>query len=257
MLELVNICKKFNAGSVDEMTLFDNFNLQVETGEFIAIVGSNGSGKTSMLNLICGSMQPDSGEVRIGGHNIVNEKEFMRYNRIGRVYQNTSLGTCPHMTMLENMALADNKGKKYNLTRGVNKKRIDFYKEQLSAVGLGLEDKLDVKMGALSGGQRQVVALIMATMCPLDFLILDEHTAALDPRTADIVMHLTDTMVREKNLTAMMVTHNLRYAVDYGSRMLMLDKGKVVLDRAGEDKKVTTVDDVLEIFNKISIECGN
>ncbi|MBR4867636.1 MAG: ATP-binding cassette domain-containing protein, partial [Clostridia bacterium] len=126
-----------------------------------------------------------------------------------------------------------------------------------ASVGLGLEDKLDVKMGALSGGQRQVVALIMATMCPLDFLILDEHTAALDPRTADIVMHLTDTMVREKNLTAMMVTHNLRYAVEYGSRMMMLDKGKIVLDHAGEEKKKTTVDDVLEVFNKISIECGN
>lgn len=176
---------------------------------------------------------------------------------MGRVYQNPAAGTCPNLTMLENLSLADNKGKTFGLSRAVNKKRVDFYREQLQSLGLGLEDKLDVKMGALSGGQRQAVSLLMATMTPLRFLILDEHTAALDPKTAEIIMELTDKVVREKHLTAMMVTHNLRYAVEYGDRVLMMDRGHVVLDRAGEEKKNTSIDDILEMFNQISIVCGN
>ena len=169
----------------------------------------------------------------------------MRYKKIGRVYQNPSMGTCPNMTILENLSLADNKGKHFGLGIGVSKKRINDYKQMLSALGLGLEDKLNVKMGSLSGGQRQAVALLMATMTPLDFLILDEHTAALDPHTADIIMELTDKIVREKKLTAIMVTHNLRYAVEYGSRLIMMDKGHIVLDVKGEKKKNTKVEDIL------------
>ena len=155
------------------------------------------------------------------------------------------------------MALADNKNKLFGLQCGVSKRRVEYYREQLSSLHLGLEDKLNVRMGAFSGGQRQAVALVMATMSPLSFLILDEHTAALDPSTADRIMELTDKVVREKKLTALMVTHNLRYAVEYGSRILMMDKGHVVLDKAGEEKKNTTVNDLLGIFNQISIECGN
>ena len=167
------------------------------------------------------------------------------------------MGTCPSMTILENMALAYNKGKLYGLGRGTNKARIEYYREQLAQLGLGLEDKMDVKVGSLSGGQRQAMSLLMSTMTPLEFLILDEHTAALDPKTADIIMELTNKVVQEKHLTAMMVTHNLRYAVEYGSRLIMMDKGHIVLDKAGEEKVNTKVDDILDIFTKISIECGN
>ena len=257
MLELKNISKTYNPGTVTEMCLFKDFELAVKDGEFVSIVGSNGSGKTSMLNIICGSIPIDSGDCLIGGESINKQKDFVRYKKIGRVYQNPSMGTCPNMTILENLSLADNKGKHFGLGIGVSKKRINDYKQMLSALGLGLEDKLNVKMGSLSGGQRQAVALLMATMTPLDFLILDEHTAALDPHTADIIMELTDKIVREKKLTAIMVTHNLRYDVEYGSRLIMMDKGHIVLDVKGEKKENTKVEDILDLFTSISIECGN
>ena len=257
MLEIRDITKVYHPGTITEHRLFDHFSLQVEEGQFVAIVGSNGSGKTSMLNIICGSIPIDSGDCLIGGESINKQKDFVRYKKIGRVYQNPSMGTCPNMTILENLSLADNKGKHFGLGKGVSRKRIDDYKAMLSTLGLGLEDKLNVKMGSLSGGQRQAVALLMATMTPLDFLILDEHTAALDPHTADIIMELTDKIVREKKLTAIMVTHNLRYAVEYGSRLIMMDKGHIVLDVDGEKKKNTKVEDILDLFTSISIECGN
>lgn len=257
MLEIQNITKVYNPGTITEHCLFDRFSLTVEEGQFVAIVGSNGSGKTSLLNIICGSIPIEGGDVLVDGQSIARMKDYQRYAAMGRVYQNPAAGTCPNLTMLENLSLADNKGKTFGLSRAVNKKRVDFYREQLQSLGLGLEDKLDVKMRALSGGQRQAVSLLMATMTPLRFLILDEHTAALDPKTAEIIMELTDKVVREKHLTAMMVTHNLRYAVEYGDRVLMMDRGHVVLDRAGEEKKNTSIDDILEMFNQISIVCGN
>ena len=257
MLEVRNITKIYNQGTVTEHTLFKDFSLTVEEGQFVSIVGSNGSGKTSLLNIICGSIPIESGEVLVDGTPITKLKEYQRYASMGRVYQDPAAGTCPGLTMLENLSLADNKGKPFGLSRGVNRKRISDYRDQLHALGLGLEDKLDVKMGALSGGQRQAVALLMATMTPLKFLILDEHTAALDPKTAEVIMELTGKVVREKKLTAMMVTHNLRYAVEYGDRILMMNQGHVVLDRAGAEKKATGIDDVLGMFNRISIECGN
>ena len=257
MLELKNITKIYNQGTISETCLFDNFNLKIPEGEFLSIVGSNGSGKTSMLNIICGSIPIEGGEVLIAGENIVKMKDFQRYRTIGRVYQDPSLGTCPNLTMLENMSLADNKGKPFGLGRGINKARENYYKEQLSILGLGLENKMHVKLGALSGGQRQAAALIMSTLTPIKFLILDEHTAALDPKTADIIMELTGKVVKEKQITAMMVTHNLRYAVEYGTRLIMMDKGQIVMDRGGEEKQKTEVDDILDVFTKISIECGN
>ena len=161
------------------------------------------------------------------------------------------------MTILENMALADNKGKPFNLLPGTNKARIDFYRDQLKILGLGLEDKMGVKVGVLSGGQRQAMALLMSTMTPIEFLILDEHTAALDPKTADIIMELTGKIVAEKHLTTIMVTHNLRFAVEYGNRLLMMHQGHAVMDKKGEEKVNTKVDDILDMFNAISIECGN
>lgn len=257
MLELRGISKIYNPGTVTELCLFDDFSFKVADGEFVSVVGSNGSGKTSMLNIICGSIPVSGGEVLIDGKNINSLREYKRYRMIGRVYQNPAAGTCPDMTILENMSLADNKGKLYGLSFGVNNSRKDYYKEQLSSLGLGLEDKLDVKLGALSGGQRQAVSLLMATLTPIDFLILDEHTAALDPRTAEIIMTLTDKIVKEKKLTAIMVTHNLRYAVEYGTRLVMMDKGNIILDKSGKEKQDVKVEDILDIFNKISIECGN
>lgn len=257
MLELKNINKYYNPGTVNEMCLFNNFNLQIDDGEFVAVVGSNGSGKTSMLNIICGSIPVESGQVLLDGKDITREKEFKRNRRIGRVYQNTALGTCPAMTILENMSLADNKGKSFGLKRGTNKARIDYYRELLSQLNLGLEDKLNVKVGSLSGGQRQAMALLMSTMTPIEFLILDEHTAALDPKTAELIMELTDKVVKEKHLTTIMVTHNLRFAVEYGNRIIMMHQGEAVMDLKDEEKKNMNVDAILSKFNEISIECGN
>ena len=257
MIELRGVSKTYNPGTVTELCLFEDFNLTVKDGEFVSVVGSNGSGKTSMLNIICGSIPVSAGDVLIDGKSINSLHEYERYRHIGRVYQNPAAGTCPSMSILENMSLADNKGKRYGLSFGVNNARKEYYREQLSTLGLGLEDKLNVKMGSLSGGQRQAVSLLMATMTPIEFLILDEHTAALDPHTAEIIMELTDKVIREKHLTAIMVTHNLRYAVEYGTLLLMMDRGHIILDRSGKEKQDATVDDLLEIFNKISIECGN
>ncbi|MGM9592055.1 MAG: ABC transporter ATP-binding protein [Oscillospiraceae bacterium] len=257
MIQLRGVSKTYNPGTVTELCLFEDFNLTVKDGEFVSVVGSNGSGKTSMLNIICGSIPVSDGDVLIDGKSINSLHEYERYRHIGRVYQNPAAGTCPSMSILENMSLADNKGKRYGLSFGVNNARREYYREQLSTLGLGLEDKLNVKMGSLSGGQRQAVSLLMATMTPIEFLILDEHTAALDPHTAEIIMELTDKIIREKHLTAIMVTHNLRYAVEYGTRLLMMDRGHIILDKSGEEKQDATVDDLLEIFNKISIECGN
>ena len=257
MLKLQNINKYYNAGTINEMCLFENFNLTIHDSEFVSVVGSNGSGKTSMLNIICGSIPVDSGQVIINDTNITHMPEYKRQRTIGRVYQNPAMGTCPSMTILENMSLADNKGKAFNLRRGTNKQRIDFYRSQLKSLGLGLEDKLHVKVGSLSGGQRQAMALLMSTMTPIEFLILDEHTAALDPKTAEIIMELTDKIVKEKKLTTIMVTHNLRYAVEYGNRLLMMHQGHAVIDKAGGEKAGIQIDDILDQFNKISIECGN
>lgn len=257
MLELKHIQKYYNQGTVNEMCLFHDFNLNIRRGEFVSVVGSNGSGKTSLLNIICGSIPLDQGTILINNKDITRMPEFKRQRTIGRVYQNPSMGTCPNMTILENMALADTKGKSFNLRKGTDRQRIDSYRELLSTLGLGLEDKLDVKVGVLSGGQRQAMALLMSTMTPIEFLILDEHTAALDPKTAEIIMELTGKIVKEKNLTTIMVTHNLRYAVEYGNRILMMHQGQAILDRSGEEKKQTKVEDLLEQFNTISIECGN
>lgn len=257
MLELQNIYKSFNVGTIDEKILFTDFNLNIADGEFVAIVGSNGSGKTTALNIVSGDVKPDSGSVILDGKNITKQKNYQRAAKIARVFQNPSMGTSPSMTIMENMSIADNKGKRYGLTKGLNTKRRDFYRSQLELLGMGLENRMETPTGALSGGQRQALALIMATMKTPTLLLLDEHTAALDPKSSDIVMTLTEKVVKEKKITTLMVTHNLRYAVEYGTRAIMMHEGGIVLDISGEKKKQHSIDDYLKIFNEISIECGN
>ena len=257
MLELCDIYKTFNRETVNEQTLFSGFSLKVEQGDFISVVGSNGSGKTTMLNVISGSIPIDGGKVILDGRDITKLPEFKRAAKIGRVFQDPSVGTVPRMTIFENMSIAENKGKPYGLSFAVGKKKLDRFRESVRELDLGLEDKMDIPVGLLSGGQRQAIALLMATMTPISFLILDEHTAALDPKTAEIIMKITDRIVKEKKLTAVMVTHNLRYAVEYGNRILMLHHGGIVLEKQGVAKTETAVDDLLSVFNSISIECGN
>ena len=257
MLELLDITKRFNAGTVDETTVFDGFNFKVENGEFVSVIGSNGSGKTTLLNLICGSLSPDDGKILFNGKDITSVSEYKRAKMIGRVFQDPKTGTCPDLTILENMALADNKNKAFGLGKWVNKKRIEYYRTLLEQCNMGLENRLGVQVGTLSGGQRQALALIIANMTDLELLILDEHIAALDPKSSQTVMELTDRLVKKHKITTLMVTHNLRFAVEYGSRLVMMHEGAAVMDIKGEEKENARVEDLLEVFDKISIEKGN
>lgn len=257
MLELNNITKRFNVGTVDESTVFDNFNFKVDKGEFVSIIGSNGSGKTTLLNLVCGSLKPDDGKIIFNGNDITNVSEFKRAKIIGRVFQEPKIGTCADLTILENMALADNKNSHFGLGKCVNKKRIDYYKNLLEQCNMGLENRLGVQVGTLSGGQRQALALVIANMTDIELLILDEHIAALDPKSSERVMDLTKNLVEKNGITTMMVTHNLRFAVEYGSRLVMMHEGNAVLDIKGQQKKDAKVEDLLKIFDEISLEKGN
>ena len=257
MIELKNITKYYNPGTVTETCVFDNFNLKIDDNQFLSVVGSNGSGKTSMLNIICGSIPIDQGNIIIDGKDITKKPEFNRMKNIGRVYQNPAFGTCPSMNIIENLSMAENKNKKFDLMPLVNKNKIDEYKEILKRLNLGLEDKIYTKVGSLSGGQRQAISLLMATLTNIDFLILDEHTAALDPKTADKIMELNDEIIKEKKLTSIMVTHNLRYAVEYGNRLIMMHEGNIIIDKSGIDKENIKIDDLLDKFAQISVELGN
>lgn len=257
MIEIKNIHKFYNIGEVTESCIFEDFSLDIKDNEFLSIVGSNGSGKTTLLNIICGSIPVEHGRIVLDGKDITHLPEYKRMKKIGRVYQNPALGTCPSLNIIENLSLAENKDKSFNLLPLVNNDRIDYYRELLKSLNLGLEDKMHVKVGALSGGQRQAIALLMTTLNDIDFLILDEHTAALDPKTADIIMEITNDVVKRKNITTIMVTHNLRYAVNYGNRLVMLHQGKNIFDKEGLAKSSLKVDDILDLFTSISIECGN
>ena len=257
MLQLKNITKVFLPGTQDENVLFNNLNLTINDKEFVSIVGSNGSGKTTLLNLICSSLTPDGGSIVFDNNDITKLKQHKRARFIGRVMQDPKSGTCPSLTILENMALADNKNRHYGLTRAINQKRIDYYKSLLEKCGIGLENRLSAVVGTLSGGQRQALALVIANMNDIKLLILDEHTAALDPKSSETVMRITDEFVKEKNVTAIMVTHNLRFAVQYGTRLIMMHAGQFVMDIKGEQKQNATVDTLLDKFNSISIESGN
>lgn len=257
LLSLKNIAKSFSKGTVDEMNLFTDFNLDISEGEFVSIVGSNGSGKTALLNIISGSTKIDQGNIYLKDININKMSEHQRAKKLARVYQDPALGTAPHLTVIENLALADNKGKPYNLSFALNKKKKADYYALLKSLNMGLEDKMQTPVASLSGGQRQALALLMATMQPVDILLLDEHTAALDPKTSEEIMMLTNRIIQEKKITTLMVTHNLRYAVTYGNRLLMLNQGEIIIDKKEEEKENIDVDDLLKTFNEISVECGN
>lgn len=256
-VQLEHICKTFGQGTTSESELFHDFNFSAARGSFVSIVGSNGSGKTTLLNILCGSILPDSGRISVGGKEIGRLSEHRRARFIGRVFQDPAAGTCPKLTVLENLALADNKDRSFGLSAGVSKKRVDFYRSQLELLKLGLENKLHQPVESLSGGQRQALALLICTMTPLRLLILDEHTAALDPKSSENVMELTEQIVQKKQLTVLMVTHNLKYALRYGNRLLMMHRGKIVLDSAGQEKQALQMCDLVSRFDEISLEDGN
>jgi putative ABC transport system ATP-binding protein len=257
MLKLDGIDKTFFPGTLDETVLFRKFNLTMAKNDFISVIGSNGSGKSTLLNLVCGTLFPDNGKILLHDSDITKSKDYERAAYIARVYQDPSKGSCNSFSILENMALADNKGKPYGFRRAVNKDRLDYYRTQLELLHLGLENRLNDKVKNLSGGQRQALAIITATLTPHEILVLDEHTAALDPKTAETIMELTNEIVEKKELTTIMVTHNLKFALQYGNRLLMMHQGEAIMDCAGEEKKNVELNEILDKFNEISIEFGN
>ena len=257
MLKLENINKSFNIGTVDETQIFDNFNLEIRDNEFVSIIGSNGSGKTTLLNMIGGSDYAQSGKILFDGVDISPQKEYRRAEYIARVFQDPKVGTCAGLSVLENMSLADNKTKKFGLSFAINKKRADYYKDLLRECDMGLEAKLNTQVNSLSGGQRQALALVIANMNKSKLMILDEHTAALDPKSSDIIMELTNKFARKNKASTLMVTHNLKHALNYGSRIIMMHEGHIVLDKSEKDKDTLVLQDVLNLFNEISIEAGN
>lgn len=250
MLKILGLCKVFNTNTINENKVFDNFNVDIKKGEFVTIIGSNGAGKSTLLNLISGNISVDSGLILLDGKDVSHKDEFKRAKQIGRVYQNPSLGVSPNMTILENLSLADNKGKRYGLSFVINKKRIDYYKELLTKIDLGLENKLYNKVTLLSGGQRQALTLMMAVMSEPKLLLLDEHTAALDPKTSAKVMEITKEVVKEKGITTIMVTHNMKHALECGNRLLMMHQGKIIIDVKGKEKKNLTTEKLMEMFSK-------
>ena len=257
MLEIKNVHKTFNKGTINEKKALNGVNLHLDPGDFVTIIGGNGAGKSTTLNMVAGVYPIDQGTIILDGKDISDLPEYKRAYMLGRVFQDPMMGTAAGMQIEENMAMANRRGKKRGLSWGITKKEKEMFKEKLQMLDLGLEDRMTSKVGLLSGGQRQAMALLMSTMTPIEFLILDEHTAALDPKTAELIMQLTDKIVKEKNLTTVMVTHNLRYAVEYGNRLLMMHQGEAVMDLSAKEKQELKVEDILEKFNAISIECGN
>ena len=249
MLELKNIHKTFNAGTVNEKKAIDNLELTLENGDFVTVIGGNGAGKSTMLNLIAGVFPVDEGTIRLNGFNLTHLPEHKRARHLGRVFQDPMMGTAATMGIEENLALAYRRGKSRGLGSGITGAEREIYREKLKTLGLGLEDRMTSKVGLLSGGQRQALTLLMATLQKPDLLLLDEHTAALDPKTADKVLQLTEEIVARDQLTTLMVTHNMKNAIQYGNRLIMMDAGRVVVDIRGEEKKNLSVRDLLEKFN--------
>lgn len=251
-LEIKDIHKTFNKGTINEKVALDGVNLQLNEGDFVTIIGGNGAGKSTTLNAVAGVWPVDSGSIIIGGNDVTGLPEHKRAKFLGRVFQDPMTGTAATMSIDENMALAARRGKKRTLKWGVTKAEREFFKEKLRELDLGLEDRLTSKVGLLSGGQRQAVTLLMASLQKPELLLLDEHTAALDPKTAAKVLELSDKIIEENHLTAMMVTHNMKDAIAHGNRLIMMHEGKVIYDVSGEEKKNLHVSDLLAKFEEAS-----
>lgn len=251
MLELNQIHKIFNEGTPDEKIAIDHINLTLKPGDFVTVIGSNGAGKSTLMNIISGVLVPDIGEIQIAGKNVTTMSEYKRSKMIGRVFQDPMAGTAPSMTIEENLAMAYSRNKTRTFRRGVTKKRRDYFREVLESLHLGLENRLSAKVGLLSGGERQALSLLMATFTEPSILLLDEHTAALDPSRAELITNLTREIVGKYQLTTLMVTHNMQQAIDLGNRLIMMDKGQIILEVDAENKKNLTIEGLLEEFKRI------
>lgn len=251
MLEIQHITKTFEKGTVNEHVAIRDMSITLEEGEFVTVVGSNGAGKSTLFNAICGSFLVDQGHILLDGTDITYQSEHERARKIGRVFQDPMKGTAPNMTIEENLALAYTRAASHAnpLALAVNKKKISFFRENLARYHMGLEDRMKTKIGLLSGGQRQVVTLLMCTLAVPKLLLLDEHTAALDPATAEKVMEITKTIVAEHNITTMMITHNLKQSLTTGTRTIMLDSGEIILDISGKERENMTMDDLIKRYS--------
>ena len=250
MLQLKSIHKTFNESTPDEKRALDGIDLTLTTGDFVTVIGSNGAGKSTLMNVIAGVLTPDFGDVTIENRVVTNLKEHKRSRFIGRVFQDPMAGTAPNMTIEENLSMAFSRNNRRSLHKGVTKKRRAFFKEQLASLHLGLEDRLNAKVGLLSGGERQALSLLMATFTKPNILLLDEHTAALDPSRAQLIIEITKDVVERFKLTTLMVTHNMQQAVDVGSRLIVMDSGKIIAHYDKEEKKNLTIEKLLEEFKK-------
>lgn len=253
MLRIQELYKVFNENTINENKVFSKFSLDVNKGDFISIIGSNGAGKSTLLNIISGNIECDEGAILVDKEDVSNKDEYKRSKQIGRVFQDPSLGVAPNMTILENLSLADNKGKTYGLSFGINKRRIEYYKSILKELDLGLEDKLYNKVNLLSGGQRQALTLLMAILSGPKLLLLDEHTAALDPKTSLMIMNITEKLVKETGITTLMVTHNLKQAIKSGNRLIMMHRGEILIDVKDEEKEKLTSSKLMELFKEANI----
>jgi putative ABC transport system ATP-binding protein len=254
LLTIENLYKGFNQNTINENMLFQDLNLSIREGDFVTVIGSNGAGKSTLLNIVSGSIEEDEGLITLEDKDLSRLMEFKRSKLIGRVFQDPSKGTASSMTILENLSMAYNKNKAFDLSLGISKKNVDKFKNMLLQLNLGLEDKLNTKVGLLSGGQRQALCLLMAVMNKPKLLLLDEHTAALDPKTSELIVELTEKIVRDNNITTLMVTHNLNHAVKLGNRLIMMHRGSIVLDIKGEEKKQLNTNKLIEYFNNLQGE---
>ena len=252
MLKITNLHKTFNPGTVNAKTALVGLNLTINDGDFVTVIGGNGAGKSTMLNAICGVWKPDFGTIEIDGTDVTNMPEHKRAAFLGRVFQDPMKGTSPDMEIAENLSIAARRGTKRKLIRGIKKSEREEYKQLLATLELGLEDRLSSKVGLLSGGQRQAVTLLMATLRRPKLLLLDEHTAALDPKTAAKVLEITDKLVNENHLTTLMITHNMHDAIAHGNRLIMMHEGRIVVDVSGEEKAKLTINQLLGLFEKAS-----
>ena len=250
MLEITGLKKVFNRGTVNEKVALNGLNITVNDGDFVTVIGGNGAGKSTMLNAICGVFPVDEGKIVLDGNDITALPEYKRAKFLGRVFQDPMMGTSPNMEIQENLALACRRGKSRLLRPGITKAEKELYREHLKRLGLGLEDRMTSKVGLLSGGQRQSLTLLMATLNRPDLLLLDEHTAALDPKTAAKVLALTEEITAEEKLTTIMITHNMKDAIHYGNRLVMMHEGRVVYDVSGEEQSALTVEDLLKKFEQ-------